>query len=101
MKQFSMLGIISGAALLIATPFSVQWSQKNAPLSVDSAEAAEASIGVVSRRAYRRAVYAVAAFPRFRFNVGLDRYRPEYISPPAGGSYYLAPFSFVSSYNFR
>ena len=39
MKQLSMLGIIGGAALLIAAPFSLQWSQKNVPLSLDSAEA--------------------------------------------------------------
>ena len=37
MKQRSMLGIIGGAALLIAAPLSLQWSQKNAPLSLDSA----------------------------------------------------------------
>ena len=109
MKRLSMLGIIGGAALLTATPFSLQWSQRNMPLSRDSAEATEANVAGVSqrvhRRAYRRAFYgtAVARFgvPPFRFNVGLDRYRPEYISPPPGGSYYLRPFSFVSSYNFR
>jgi hypothetical protein len=110
MKQLSMLGIIGGAALLIAAPFSLQWSQKNVPLSLD-AEATETSVAGVSRRvhqrAYRRAVYGTALFfdpfalPRFRFNVGVDRYRPEYISPPAGGSYYLPPFSFASSYNYR
>ena len=107
MRQLSMLGIIGGAALLIAAPFSLQWSQKNVPLSLDSAEATATSVGGVSRRhrrAYRRAVYGTAvafALPRFRFNVGVDRYRPEYISPPAGGSYYLPPFSFASSYNYR
>jgi hypothetical protein len=111
MKQLSMLGIIGGAALLIAAPFSLQWSQKNVPLSLDSAEATETGVAGVSRRghrrAYRRAVYGTAlffdpfAFPRFRFNVGADRYRPEYISPPAGGSYYLPPFSSASSYNYR
>jgi hypothetical protein len=111
MKHLSMLGIIGGAALLIAAPFSLQWSQKNVPLSLDGAEATEMSVVGVSRRvhrrAYRRAVYGPALFfdpvalPRFRFNVGVDRYRPEYISPPAGGSYYLPPFSFASSYNYR
>jgi hypothetical protein len=39
MKQLSTLGIIGGAALLIAAPFSLQWSQENVPLSLDSAEA--------------------------------------------------------------
>ena len=114
MKQLSMFGIIGGAALLIAAPFSLQWSQKNVPLSLDSAEArigrplTATSVAGVSRRvhrkAYRRAVYGTAVafgLPRFRFNVGVDRYRPEYISPPAGGSYYLPPFSFASSYNYR
>jgi hypothetical protein len=111
MKQLSMLGIIGGAALLIAAPFSLQWSQKNVPLSLDSAEATETSVAGVSRRihrrAYRHAVYGTALFfdpfapPRFRFNVGVDRYRPQYTSPPAGGSYYLPPFSFASSYNYR
>jgi hypothetical protein len=108
MKQLVTLGIIGGAALLIAAPLSLQWSQKNMPLSLESAEATEASVAGVSRRihrrTYRRAVYGTAVaygFPRFRFNVGVDRYRPEYISPPAGASYYLYPFSFVTSYNFR
>ena len=39
MKRLSMLGIIGGAALLIAAPFSLQWSQKNVALSLDRAEA--------------------------------------------------------------
>jgi hypothetical protein len=108
MTKLSILGIIGGAALLTAVPFSLQWSQKNVPLSLDGAEANATSVAGVSRRvhrrAYRRAVYGTAVafgFPRFRFNVGVDRYRPEYISPPAGGSYYLPPFSFASSYNYH
>jgi hypothetical protein len=114
MKKLSMLGTIAAAALLTATPLSLQWSQRNMALSLDTADArigrpltATSVAGVsrrVHRRAYRRAVYETAvAFgvPRFRFNVGADRYRPEYISPPAGGSYYLYPFSFASSYNYR
>ena len=39
MKKFSVLGIIGGAALLTAAPLSLQWSQKNVALSLDSAEA--------------------------------------------------------------
>ena len=110
MKQLGILGIIGGAALLIAAPFSLQWSQKNVPLSLDSAEArigrpltATRTAGV-SRRAYRCAVYGTAVFcdlPRNPFNVGADRYRPAYISPPAAASYYLPPRSFASSYNYR
>ena len=67
MKKLSMLGIIVGAALLSAAPFSLQWSQKNVALSLDSADArvgrpltATSVAGVnrrVHRRAYRRAYY--------------------------------------------
>jgi hypothetical protein len=39
--------------------------------------------------------------PRNPFNVGADRYRPAYISPPAGSSYYLRPFNFATSYDYR
>jgi len=108
MKRLSMLGIIGGAALLIAAPFSLQWSQKNVPLSLDGAEANATSVAGVSRRvhrrAYRCAVYGTAVFcdlPRNPINVGADRYRPAYISPPAGDSYYLPPFSFASSYSYQ
>jgi hypothetical protein len=114
MKQLRTLGIIGGAALLIAAPFSLQWSHKNALLSLDSAEArtgrpltATRMAGVsrrVHRRAYRCAVLGTTVFcdvPRNPINAGLDRYRPQYISPPAGSSYYLQPFSFASSYSYR
>ena len=114
MKQLRTLGIIGGAALLIATPFSLQWSHKNALLSLDSAEArigrplaATRMAGVsrrVHRRAYRCAILGTTVFcdvPRNPFNVGADRYRPTYISPPASSSYYLPPRSFASSYSYR
>ena len=107
MKQLGTLAIIGGAALLIAAPFSLQWSQKNVRLSLDSAEANGTRIAGVSRRvhrAYRCAVYGTVVFcdlPRNPFNVGADRYRPAYISPPAGSSYYLPHFNFASSYNYR
>src|SRR5262245_59344715 len=39
MTKLSMLGIIGGAALLAATPLSLQWSQNKLALSVDSADA--------------------------------------------------------------
>src|SRR5260370_42357203 len=61
MKKLSMLGIIVGAALLSAAPFSLQWSQKNVALSLDSADArvgrplTATSVAGVHRRAYRRA----------------------------------------------
>ena len=67
MKKLSMLGIVVGAALLSAAPFSLQWSQKNVALSLDSADArvgrpltATSVAGVnrrVHRRAYRRGYY--------------------------------------------
>ena len=62
MKKLSVLGIIGGAALLTAAPFSLQWTQKNVALSLDSAEArigrpgTALSVAGVHRRAYRRAV---------------------------------------------
>jgi hypothetical protein len=71
MKKLSVLGIISGAALLAAAPFSLQWSQKTVTLSLDSADArigrplTPLSVAGVHRRAYRRAyrgaAYAVGA----------------------------------------
>jgi hypothetical protein len=96
MKKLGLLGIIGGAGLLAAVPFSVQWSQKNVALSLDSAEA---RIGrPLHRRAYRRAVYGspVAGMAGFR-----PGYRPEYISPPPRTGYYIRPYSYVSSYGFR
>ena len=110
MKQLRTLGIIGGAALLIAAPFSLQWSQKNALLSLASAEArtgrplTATRFAGVSRRASRCAVLGTTVFcdvPRNPFNVGADRYRPAYIFPPAGSSYYLPPLSYASSYSYR
>jgi hypothetical protein len=67
MKKLSIVGILVGAALLTATPLSLQWSQKTVVLSLDSADArvgrpltATSVAGVnrrVHRRAYRRAYY--------------------------------------------
>ena len=39
MKKLGMLGIIGGAALLTAAPFSLQWSQENVAPSINGAEA--------------------------------------------------------------
>ena len=61
MKKLSMLGIIVGAILLTAAPLSLQWSQKNVVLSVDSADArvgrplTPGSVAGVNRRVHRRA----------------------------------------------
>jgi hypothetical protein len=71
-KKRSMLGIIVGAAVLSAAPFSLHWShEKNVALSLDRADArigrpgTALSVAGVHRRAYRRAyrgaVYGGAA----------------------------------------
>jgi hypothetical protein len=70
MKKLGMLGIIGGAAILTAAPLSLQWSQKNVMLSLESAQAqtggppaATRAAGVnrrVHRRAYRGTVYGTA-----------------------------------------
>jgi hypothetical protein len=96
MKKLGMLGIIGGAAILTAVPLSLQWSQKNVTLSLDSAEArigrpltATSIAGVnrrVHRRAYRRAVYAGAVAA----GVGAYGYGSYYgYGYPASPSYYL------------
>ena len=64
MKKLAMLGIIAGAAILTAAPFSLQWSQKNVALSLDTAKAQEGrplTHRRAHRRAYRSAAYASAA----------------------------------------
>ena len=99
MKKLSMLGIVAGAALLTATPLSLQWSQKSVVLSLDTAEArigrplTATSVAGVHRRAYRRAVYGTAA-------AGLGGYgyyrhsSPTYsgYSAPSYYGYYRRPF---------
>jgi hypothetical protein len=55
MKKLGMLGIIGGAALLTAAPFSLQWSQDEVSLSLSSANARPlTNIAGVHRRVYRR-----------------------------------------------
>jgi len=88
-----MLGIIGGVALLTAMPVSLQWPQKNVLLSLDSAEAAGSRR--IHLRVYRRAVYGTPVA-----RVAGTGYLPPYISPPPLTSYYIAPYSFVSSYGF-
>jgi hypothetical protein len=61
MKKLTIVGILVGAAFLTAAPFSLQWSQKNVVLSLDSADArvgrplTATSVAGVHRRAHRRA----------------------------------------------
>ena len=103
MKKLGMLGIIGGAALLTAAPLSLQWSQKNVVLSLDSAKAGTAtSAAGVSRRAYRRAYRSAAYASAAGYGNGLY----SGYSSPAYSSYYLpygtsyaAPYGiYASSY---
>jgi len=86
MKKFSMLGIIGGAALLAAVPFSLQWSQENVGSAVPLLTVSQANaqyyygpyrrhVRRVYRRAYRRAYYG---YPYY-----YGGYRPYYY-----GGYY-------------
>jgi hypothetical protein len=103
MKKLGMLGIIGGAAILTAMPFSLQWSQKNVVLSLDGAEArigppltATSIAGVdrrVHRRAYRRAPYAsagVGAYGDGSYSLADCGYIPY-------GTSYVAPCGIYSS----
>ena len=103
MKKLGMLGIIGGAAILTAMPFSLQWSQKNVVLSLDGAEArigppltATSIAGVdrrVHRRAYRRAPYAsagVGAYGDGSYSLADCGYIPY-------GTSYVAPCGISSS----
>jgi hypothetical protein len=110
-----MLGIIAGAALLTATPLSLQWSQKTVALSVDSADArigrplTPLSVAGVHRRAYRRAyrgaVYGgVAGYGLGSYSYGYPAYSYSsgYGYPASGyGSYsYGYPASGYGSYGY-
>ena len=105
MKKLSMLGIIGGAALLTAVPFTLQWSQNNVTVSLDSAEArigrplTATSVAGVSRRVHRRtyrraAVYAGAAGAG---GYGLGSYYGGYGYPAYS---YSAP-SYGTGYGYR
>src|SRR5438094_6328362 len=126
MKKLTMLGIISGAALLTVAPFSLQWSQDKVFLSLNSANAivrpltATCIAGVhrrVYRRTYRRAPYASAAAGVAGYGYGsyygysspyYSSYSPQPYSvssyastnPPSRYSYYVPPFETVSSYDY-
>src|SRR6266446_728277 len=105
MKKLGMLGIIGGAALLTAAPFSLQWSQENVALSINGAEARIAG-GVhrrVYRRTYRRAAYAAPAAGVAGYGYGSyygyssPYYPSPYYSSPYYSSYY-APQPYASYY---
>jgi hypothetical protein len=56
MRKFSVLGIIGGAALLAALPFSLQWSQENVGSAVPLLRVshADAQTAGMQRRQARR-----------------------------------------------
>jgi hypothetical protein len=87
MKKLGMLGIIGGAALLTVAPFSLQWSQDEVSLSLNSANAR------IGRSYYGGRVSSYAPS-------GFSCQLPSYASPPSRESYYLPPFASVSSYNY-
>src|SRR5260370_12332845 len=99
MKKLAILGIIGGAAILTAAPLSLQWSQKNVALSLDSAKAGTAtSAAGVSRRAHRRA-YRRAAYGTAVAGSGGHGYSPPTYSSywiPYGTSY-APPYAIYSS----
>src|ERR1700730_1175906 len=99
MKKLAILGIIGGAAILTAAPLSLQWSQNNVALSLDSAKAGTATSAAggsrkVHRRAYRRAADGTAVAG----SVGYGYSRPAYSNywVPYGTSY-AAPYGVYSS----
>jgi hypothetical protein len=103
MKKLGMLGIIGGAALLTVAPFSLQWSQDEVSLSLNSVNArigrpvTATSIACVHRRVYRRtyrrAAYAAAAAGVAGYGYGSyygysSPYYSSYYAPSRYSSYY-------------
>ena len=108
MKKLGMLGIIGGAAILTAAPLSLQWSQKNVLLSLDSAQAqtggsptAASAAGMnrkIHRRAYRGAVYGNANGYNPYTDCGYVPYGFGWTSPCGYyTSTYAAPYGFSSA----
>ena len=106
MKKLGMLGIIGGAALLtVASPFSLQWSQDEVSLSLNSANARigrplTATNRRVYRRTYRRAAYAAAAAGVAGYGYGsyygyTSAYYSSYYAPRPYLSYYRPVRSYV------
>jgi len=93
MKKLAILGIIGGAAILTAAPLSLQWSQKNVALSLDSAEAREGR-PLTHPRAHRRAVYGTAVAGSGGYGYSPPTYSNYWI--PYGTSY-AAPYGIYSS----
>ena len=99
MKKLGMLAIIGGAALLTVAPFSLQWSQDEVSVSLETADA-RIIPGVhrgVHRRTYRRAAYAAAAAGVPGYGYGSyygygSRYYSGYYAPYGYGSPYYSSY---------
>jgi hypothetical protein len=67
MNKLTLLGIIGGAALLTAVPFSLQWSQNKVALSVDSAHAQMYGYGLSSGYGYPAYSYGGYGYPAYSY----------------------------------
>lgn len=90
-RKLKILGFAAVAAILCASPLSVQWSSTNVPaVSVDRAEArvgrplTPGSVAGVNRRVHRRAYYGAAA-------VGAAAVGTRYYNQAACGYYPYPP----------
>jgi len=78
MKKLSMIGIVGGAALLAAVPFSLQWSQGNVGPAVPLLTLSHANAQYYGpyrrhvRRVYRRA--SRRAYPGYPYSYGGQPY---------------------------
>jgi hypothetical protein len=88
-KKLGMLGIIGGAALLTAAPFSLQWSKDEAALALTVVDAKADGVARVHRRVYRR-TYRRAACVAAPAGLAGYGYGPFY---PYTGSYYSAYYA--------
>jgi len=93
-KKLAILGIIGGAAILTAAPVSLQWSQRNVALSLDSAQARDGR-PLTHPKAHRRAAYgtAVAGSGGYGYS-SLANCGGQYL---AYGTSYVAPCGQYSS----
>ena len=83
MNKLTLLGIIGGAALLAAVPFSLQWSQNKLALSVDSADAQVYGYG------YPAYSYGYPAYSYGGYGYGYPAYSYGGYYGPALGAGYL------------
>jgi hypothetical protein len=74
MKKLSIVRILIGAALLTSAPFSLQSSQNNVVLSLDTADArvgrplTATSVAGVNRRVHRRAYRSYYGAPYYGYD---------------------------------